>query len=80
MPNPAYDAALARLKTAVTENRTVDGSAKELLAKLAGIIRDSKNDPAALEALAADLESDNVSLAEAVAANTPAEEPPAPTP
>ena len=67
---------IAALTAAVDENTTVDGSVKALLVQLAAIIEANKAAPAALSALAATLSADNVSLRDAVVANTPGEEPP----
>jgi len=68
----AIDALVAKYET----QRTVDESAKTLLSTLAQLIRDNANAPAALMALADKIESDKVSMADAIVANTPAEEPP----
>jgi len=73
-------AALDRLTAAVARNTSVDESAIALLNGLAQQIRDLKDDPAALEALATELEAKNSALSDAVTANTPAVEPPAPGP
>jgi hypothetical protein len=67
---------LDKLTAEVTRIKTVVPSAVALIQGLAAQILDLKDDPAALEALAADLNSQATSLADAVAANTPA--PPTP--
>lgn len=66
-------AQLDRLAAEVTETKTVAQSAIALLNGLAQQIRDLKEDPAALEALADELDSTQADLAAAVTANTPAE-------
>lgn len=62
-----------RLKAAVTNLTTVTASNNALLSTLAQEIRDNKDDPAALEAIASELEGDTQSISDAVKANTPAE-------
>ena len=69
---------LDALEAEVTKNTAVDQSAIVLLNGLAAQITALKNDPVKLQAFADSLKSSSASLAEAVAANTPAE--PAPTP
>lgn len=69
-------AQLDRLTAEVAENSTVVSSAIQLLKGLATQIRESKDDPAALERLASDLDAQNASLAAAVVENTPAENAP----
>ena len=64
---------LDRLTTEVAENSDVIGSAVTLLGNLSQQIRDLKDDPAALDALADDLDAQSNALAAAVAANTPQE-------
>ncbi len=74
---------LARLKDEVAETKQITASAVTLLVGLSSQIRDLKDDPAALAALADDLDASNAELAAAIAANTPAAEPapePAPVP
>lgn len=71
---------LDELTAAVEENTTVDGSAIVLLKKLADLIEAGQNNPTQLRALAAKLRGDNAALVAAVAANTPAEPEPEPTP
>lgn len=66
---------LNRLTSEVAENTTVVQSAITLLNNLSQIIRDSVNDPAALNALADQLDTQSNSLAAAITANTPAEPP-----
>lgn len=72
-------AQLDKLTTEVAETKTVAASAVTLIEGLAQQIRDLKDDPIALEALAAELDSTTNALAAAVAANTPpvVEPPPA---
>lgn len=73
-------AALDDLKAQVEANTTVDESAVALLqglkAKLDAAI--ASGDPAAVKALSDQLGASTQRLADAVAANTPAEEPPVP--
>jgi len=64
-------AELDRLTTEVGETRTVVDSAVLLLGQLADLIRANATDPAALNALADDLDRQQGDLAAAVAANTP---------
>lgn len=73
---------LDRLTTEVAEMKTVNTSAVNLLRRLATMIRENANNPAALTALADDLNASESDLAAAVAENTPAEEEPTeePTP
>jgi chromosome segregation ATPase len=66
---------LDALEAEVTKNTEVDQSAITLLTGLAGQIAALKNDPVKLQALADSLKSSSKSLADAVAANTPAENP-----
>lgn len=63
-------AQLDALKAEVEETKTVAASAVTLLNGLSQQILDLKNDPAALEQLAADLDASNAALAAAVEANT----------
>ena len=63
------------LKAKVAANTTVVGSAIVLIDGLAQQIRDLKDDPAALLALATELEATNATLAGKVAENTPAAPP-----
>lgn len=69
--------ALDRLTTEVAETRSAVDSAVTLISGLAEQIRDLKDDPAALEALADDLDAQQADIAAAVAANS---EPPAEPP
>jgi len=71
-------AELDRVAAEVAQNGEVIDSAVVLLDKLAQLIRDNAGNPAALNKLADDLDASGNKLAAAVAANTPAEEPPAP--
>ena len=63
----------SRLEQEVTENSTVIGSAITLLNGLAAQLREFANDPAKINSLADQLDAQSNALAEAVAANTPAE-------
>lgn len=62
---------LTKITSEVAETRTVVESAVVLLDELGQLIRDNADDPAALRALADDLDSQQAALAAAVAANTP---------
>lgn len=64
------------LKAAVATNTTVSQSILTLVAGLAQQIRDNVDDPAALEALAGQLDAENAAIAKAVTDNTTT--PPAP--
>lgn len=64
---------LTRLTAEVTETSTAVDSAVVLLEQLAELIRQNSTDPAALDALADQLDSEGNRLAAAVVANTPAE-------
>lgn len=63
---------LSALQAEIERDETVNGSAIALLSSLAAELEASKNDPAAIQALADKLKSNQDSLAAAVAANTPA--------
>lgn len=65
-------AALDKLTAEVAEMSSAVDSALSLIAGLAQQIRDLKDDPAKLEALAAELDAKQQEIASAVAANTPA--------
>lgn len=65
-------AELDRVTAEVTETGTAIDSAIVLIEGLAAQIRDLADDPAALNALADELDSKSNALASAVAANTPA--------
>jgi predicted nucleic acid-binding Zn-ribbon protein len=67
---------LTRLTTEVTENSSAIDSAVTLIEGLAEQIRQLATDPAALNALADQLDASSNRLAAAVQANTPAEEEP----
>lgn len=69
-------AQLDRLTAEVAETSTVVNSAITLIRGLSTQIRELKDDPAALERLASDLDAQQTALAAAVAENTPAEIPP----
>lgn len=64
-------AQLDRVREEVEETKTVALSVKTLLTQLAQLIRDLKEDPAALDQLANDLDAENKSLQQAVVDNTP---------
>ena len=72
----AMSAALDKITAEVTETKGIIQSAVALIEGLAQQIRDMKDDPAALDALADSLDTDSKALADAVAANSPA--PPTP--
>jgi hypothetical protein len=72
--------ALERVTQEVEETKTAVESITTLLGKLAQMIRDSVGNAAALNKLADDLDAQQVKIADAVVANTPAEEPPPETP
>lgn len=67
---------LTAITQEVAENGSAVDSAVALLGSLSDQIRALSTDPAALQALADQLDADGTRLAEAVVANTPAEEPP----
>lgn len=62
---------LDALRAEVERVKTVDQSVLLLIQGLADQIRDAKDDPIAIQALADDLRAQTDSLAAAVAANTP---------
>lgn len=64
---------LARLTAAVERDNTVNQSAITLLNNLSQMLRDAANDPAAINALADQLDAQQQALADAVVANTPAQ-------
>jgi hypothetical protein len=64
---------LSGITREVQENNDVVQSAVQLLSNLAAQIRDLEADPAAIQALADQLDSNSSMLANAVAANTPAQ-------
>lgn len=64
--------AIESLTAAVEKERTVTASAITLIQGLAAKIDAAKEDPDALEALAAEINSQSDALAAAVSANTPA--------
>jgi hypothetical protein len=64
-------AELDRLTAEVSETHSAVDSAVTLIAGLAQQIRDLSTDPAALNALADDLDAQQAAIAAAVAANTP---------
>jgi predicted Zn-dependent peptidase len=63
------------LKREVQESRSVTEGAAALISGLADQIRDAKDDPAALEELAQQLDAQTQQLASAVTANTPNPQP-----
>lgn len=63
---------LSQITAEVQQNGDVIESAKALLGSLAQQVRDLSTDPAALQALADQLDAQSNDLASAVAANTPA--------
>lgn len=65
-------AALDRLTAEVAETKDAVDSAVTLIAGLAQQIRDNATDPAALNALADQLDADQAEIAAAVTENTPA--------
>lgn len=72
---------LTRVQSAVERDNTVTQSAITLLNSLAQMVRDTAGDPAAVNALADQIDANSTSLADAVSANTPSSgEPPAPSP
>ncbi len=81
--------ALEKLAAKVNRSTEVSESAIALIKGLSAQIRERANDPAAIEALAAELEESSAKLAQALVENTPAdpntpgptpEPPPTPTP
>lgn len=60
------------VQTEITENGDAIASAVALLGNLSQQIRDAGNDPAAIQALADQLDANTQALAQAVVANTPA--------
>ena len=67
---------ISQLETEVSEEVTIMASAEKLITGLAERLRDAGVDPAKLAKLQADLDTSGNALAAAIAANTPAEEPP----
>lgn len=65
-------AAMDRVKTEVSELKTVNAGVIALVSGLAQQIRDNATDEAALTAIADELDAESTALAAAVAANTPA--------
>jgi hypothetical protein len=66
---------LDTLTTEVQENGTAIASAVTLIEGLGAFVRDHANDPAALLAMANELDRNSAALGAAVVANTPAAEP-----
>lgn len=64
-------AALDRITQEVAETKTAVDSVLTLVSGMAQQIRDLKDDPAALELLANDLDAKQAEIAAAVSANTP---------
>ncbi len=65
-------AATERLTASVAALTSAEQSAVALLGQLSQLIRDNAEDPAALNKLADDIDSDTADIAAAVVANTPA--------
>jgi hypothetical protein len=63
---------LTKITAAVSKAKTVDESAVLLLAQLSALLRANADDPAAINALADQLDAQSTSLADAITANTPA--------
>lgn len=70
---------LTRLRTEVQELKTAQESAKALISGLSQKIRENKDDQAALDALADELDASTNSLSQAVVENTPAADESTPT-
>lgn len=66
---------LANLQAKVEQNNSVIDSAVTLLNGLSQQLRDIKDDPAAIQALADQLDSKDTELATAITTNTPAATP-----
>ena len=67
---------ISELETEVSEEVTIMGSAEKLINGFADRLRDAGVDRAKLAKLQSDLDTSGGALAAAVAANTPAAEPP----
>jgi len=67
-----------RLTAEVEETKTVTQSAIQLLENLSTRLREEANNPAAINALADELDANGAALAAAVVANTPSEGEPTP--
>lgn len=67
---------LSALATEIADNTEVTASASTLIQRLADEIEAAGTDQAALDALVEQLRSNDTTLADAVVANTPAEETP----
>jgi hypothetical protein len=65
-------AGLTRLVQEVTETKDAIASLKQFNAGIAQQLRDLKDDPAAIEQLANDLDSEQAGIAEHILENTPA--------
>lgn len=63
---------LSRIQQSVTDMGDAEAGAAALLGELSGLIRASATDPAALAALADQIDAEKSDLAAAVVANTPA--------
>ena len=70
---------LTALTAQVTQNTTVEGSAIQLIQNIAAQLAASSSDQAAVDALAAKLNTSATALAAAITANTPAAPPTATT-
>jgi predicted phage tail protein len=64
---------LSAVQAEISENGDVVNSAVTLLQNLSQLVREAAGDPAAIQALADQLDAQTQALAQAVAANTPAE-------
>ena len=73
-------AELTALQAQVAQTDTVIASAVTLIQGIADQLAALKDDPAAISALASDLQNTTAALAAAVAANTPSAPAPTPTP
>lgn len=71
---------IAALEAAVAEETTVQQSAITLLENLSKMVKDAGTDPAKLQAVVDQLNSNRSALAAAIVANTPSEGEPPPEP
>jgi uncharacterized protein (UPF0264 family) len=71
----AMSAELDALTASVAKIKSADDSIIALVKGLADQLRANANDPAAINALAAELDAESAAVADAVAANTPAAPP-----
>lgn len=72
--------AMENLTREVSETKGVIASAKTLLSNLATRLRSNAGDPAAIQALADELDAEQTTLAQAITDNTVPEPAPGPTP